>query len=151
VPGGKLAAVLGKATGAMWRGAMHYAGKGGGAASRWLGAKAGGLMQKAKDFLRRKPSAACGCFAAGTIVWTSHGAVPIEDVRVGDLVLAKDEQSGELVSRLVTAELVTRQAGCGCTTSDAELKMDFAARIRRSETRTYRLTWKGVMCIWWMR
>jgi hypothetical protein len=108
VPGGKLAAVLGKATGAMWRGAMHYAGKT--AAGRFLGRAAGGLMDKARELLRRKPPGACGCFAAGTIVWTSHGAVPIEQVKVGDLVLAKDEQSGELVFRLVTAEIVTRQA-----------------------------------------
>src|SRR5690606_29595384 len=42
--------------------------------------------------------------------WTSHGPVPIEQVKVGDLVLAKDEQTGELVFRLVTDAIVTKQA-----------------------------------------
>ncbi|MFV1966885.1 MAG: polymorphic toxin-type HINT domain-containing protein [Pirellulaceae bacterium] len=36
------------------------------------------------------------CFAAGTIVWTSTGTLAIEAVRVGDLVLSQDVDSGEL-------------------------------------------------------
>jgi hypothetical protein len=66
-------------------------------------------LQKAKSFLQRKPSGACGCFVAGTLVWTTQGLVPIEQVRAGDVVLAKDEQSGELVFRLVTNEIVVKQ------------------------------------------
>ena len=36
------------------------------------------------------------CLAAGTLVWTDAGPVPIEQIRVGDLVLAQDPESGEL-------------------------------------------------------
>ncbi|HEU4408222.1 MAG TPA: FG-GAP-like repeat-containing protein [Polyangiaceae bacterium] len=37
----------------------------------------------------------CSCFVAGTPVWTVEGLRPIEQVRVGDRVLARDEASGE--------------------------------------------------------
>lgn len=36
------------------------------------------------------------CLAAGTLVWTDAGPAPIEQIRVGDLVLAQDPESGEL-------------------------------------------------------
>ena len=36
------------------------------------------------------------CFVAGTPVWTITGAVDIEKIRVGDLVLSKDPNTGEL-------------------------------------------------------
>lgn len=36
------------------------------------------------------------CFAAGTPVWTIAGVQPIEEVRVGDLVLSQDVRTGEL-------------------------------------------------------
>ncbi|HEY4308151.1 MAG TPA: polymorphic toxin-type HINT domain-containing protein [Pirellulales bacterium] len=36
------------------------------------------------------------CFVPGTIVWTATGKMPIEEVHVGDLVLAQDVESGEL-------------------------------------------------------
>jgi len=38
----------------------------------------------------------CSCFGAGTPVWTEQGFVSIEDVQVGDRVLAKDVETGEL-------------------------------------------------------
>jgi hypothetical protein len=38
----------------------------------------------------------CSCFAAGTPVWTESGAQAIETIQVGDRVLAKDIESGEL-------------------------------------------------------
>jgi hypothetical protein len=41
------------------------------------------------------------CFAAGTLVWTAFGVARIEAVRVGDLVLAQDVQSGELAYKPV--------------------------------------------------
>ncbi len=37
-----------------------------------------------------------GCLVAGTPVWTDRGAVAVETVQVGDLVLAKDAKTGEL-------------------------------------------------------
>ena len=36
------------------------------------------------------------CFVAGTPVWTIAGAVDIENIRVGDLVLSQDPNTGEL-------------------------------------------------------
>ncbi|WP_036027797.1 polymorphic toxin-type HINT domain-containing protein, partial [Leptospira licerasiae] len=35
------------------------------------------------------------CFVAGTLVWTKDGQRPIETIRVGDIVLSWDEESGE--------------------------------------------------------
>ena len=42
------------------------------------------------------------CFVAGTLVRTLEGYRPIEDIRVGDLVLAWNENTGELGYRRVT-------------------------------------------------
>lgn len=41
------------------------------------------------------------CLAAGTPVWTSGGLVPIEQIRVGDVVLSQDPDSGELAYKPV--------------------------------------------------
>jgi RHS repeat-associated protein len=43
------------------------------------------------------------CFAAGTLVTTPAGAIPIEDVEVGSEVWAYDDQTGEQVLAQVTA------------------------------------------------
>ena len=45
--------------------------------------------------LRKLTDTNC-CFVAGTLVHTESGPRAIEDIEVGDLVLAKDEESGEL-------------------------------------------------------
>jgi hypothetical protein len=47
------------------------------------------------------------CFAAGTPVWTDRGAVPVEQIQVGDCVLAKDDETGELAYKPVV--LTTRR------------------------------------------
>lgn len=41
------------------------------------------------------------CFAAGTPVWTETGLAPIEKIRIGDKVLAKDVETGELTYKVV--------------------------------------------------
>lgn len=41
------------------------------------------------------------CFAAGTPVWTDQGSQPIENLRLGDLVLARDVETGELAYKPV--------------------------------------------------
>ena len=41
------------------------------------------------------------CFARGTLVLTARGLVPIEDIKVGDIVLAHDSATGGLVERKV--------------------------------------------------
>ena len=42
------------------------------------------------------------CFIAGTPIWTDHGPVPIEQIRVGDLVLSKCEHTGQQAYKRVT-------------------------------------------------
>src|SRR5262249_30275623 len=41
------------------------------------------------------------CFAAGTPVWTESGAQAIETIKIGDRVLAKDVETGELAYKPV--------------------------------------------------
>ncbi|MFS0724190.1 polymorphic toxin-type HINT domain-containing protein [Paenibacillus sp. 1P07SE] len=44
----------------------------------------------------------CNCFAAGTKVLTDEGEKNIEDIEVGDRVLSKDEETGEIAYKEVT-------------------------------------------------
>lgn len=44
----------------------------------------------------------CNCFAPGTLVLTIEGLKPIEAVRIGDFIAAKDENSGEIDWKPVT-------------------------------------------------
>jgi hypothetical protein len=60
--------------------------------------KGGNLAFKAVKSLK-----ACGCFIAGTLVMTPIGAVAIEDIKIGDVVLAYDETTARLVPQPVTA------------------------------------------------
>ena len=48
------------------------------------------------------------CFVAGTLVQTSEGPRPIETIRPGDLVLSRDEASGEQGYKPVLETVVTR-------------------------------------------
>ncbi|MFD1463384.1 polymorphic toxin-type HINT domain-containing protein [Paenibacillus farraposensis] len=45
----------------------------------------------------------CNCFTAGTKVQTDEGEKPIEDIQVGDKVLSKNEETGEVAYKEVTA------------------------------------------------
>ena len=49
----------------------------------------------------------CPCFAAGTLVETAEGPRAIESVRVGDLVLSRDEATGETGFQPVTEVFIT--------------------------------------------
>ncbi|WP_046234871.1 polymorphic toxin-type HINT domain-containing protein, partial [Paenibacillus algorifonticola] len=53
----------------------------------------------------KTPAGGCNCFTAGTKVLTDEGEKKIEDIEVGDMVLAKDENNpnGELAYKEVTA------------------------------------------------
>ncbi|MCF6329423.1 MAG: HINT domain-containing protein [Henriciella sp.] len=51
----------------------------------------------------------CGCFTAGTLVWAAAGQIPIQDISVGDWVLARDANQA-MVFRQVTDEIITRNA-----------------------------------------
>ena len=50
------------------------------------------------------------CFAAGTLVWKQSGPTPIEQIRIGDLVLAQHPTTGELAYRPVTDATVSASA-----------------------------------------
>jgi hypothetical protein len=54
----------------------------------------------------------CGpqCFTGPTIVWTERGLVPIADIQVGDLVLAHNDETGELSFREVLKTYVRQGA-----------------------------------------
>ena len=41
------------------------------------------------------------CLVAGTLIWTDRGPVPVQDVRIGDLALAKHPDTGKLSYRPV--------------------------------------------------
>ena len=64
-----------------------------------FGIPAGALIKAAKFAKAAKAKKAskkrCHCFVAGTLVATEAGAVPIEDVEVGDYVWARDVETGE--------------------------------------------------------
>lgn len=111
IPGGKLAKHFKKLTGfvskmasAAWSAAKSYVGKG----ARFLWKASGlDLAWRAAKWVLRK---GCGCFEAGTFVWTAAGPVAIEMLEVGDRVIAHDEKSGEMTLREVTRVYVRRLA-----------------------------------------
>lgn len=51
---------------------------------------------------------ACQCFEAGTGVWTENGVRNIEDLVIGDRVLARDDRTGETAYRPIV-ELIRNQ------------------------------------------
>jgi len=64
----------------------------------------------------------CECFVAGTPVWTITGPMPIERVRIGDLVLSQDPNSGELAYKPVLQTTVRP--------AEALIKVTLATRDR---------------------
>jgi hypothetical protein len=59
------------------------------------------LAEGVEAGLERAARATC-CFVAGTLVETSEGLRPIEEIEVGDLVLSRDEATGETAYKSVT-------------------------------------------------
>ncbi|SMF69177.1 intein N-terminal splicing region [Paenibacillus barengoltzii] len=49
----------------------------------------------------KKAKKACNCFTSGTKVLTDEGEKPIEEIEVGDKVLAKDDETGEMAYKEV--------------------------------------------------
>jgi hypothetical protein len=56
------------------------------------------------------PVRTMSCFAPGTIVWRQSGPTPIEQIRVGDMVLAQHPTTGELAYRPVRDATIRREA-----------------------------------------
>ncbi|MCL4742684.1 MAG: hypothetical protein KJZ54_10830 [Phycisphaerales bacterium] len=102
VPGGKLGSFIGKLGGSAWNTAKQYASRAGG----FLARGAEGLAQRAKQFVRK----GCGCFEAGTPVWTARGIMPIDQVIEGDLVFARNTETGEIALREVIGTSVRHGA-----------------------------------------
>ncbi|OMD34714.1 hypothetical protein BSK56_33475, partial [Paenibacillus borealis] len=69
-----------------------------------VAAKVGKKVDKAGDVTKLlKKAYKCNCFTAGTKVQTDEGEKNIEDIEVGDKVLSKDEITGEVAYKEVTA------------------------------------------------
>lgn len=82
---------MGRIGASAWSAAKQYAGTFGRAIFRAYNYMSFGLAERALKFLTR----ACGCFEAGTPVWTARGRVPIEQIQDGDLVFARDVETGD--------------------------------------------------------
>ncbi|KAA9002428.1 type IV secretion protein Rhs [Paenibacillus spiritus] len=54
---------------------------------------------------QRNTNRGCNCFVAGTKAQTDEGEKNIEDIEVGDKVLSKDEETGEVAYKEVTATM----------------------------------------------
>jgi len=70
----------------------------------------GGRVRVGGEPSFRSGGAVSECFAAGTLVWKQSGPTPIEQVRIGDLVLAQHPTTGELAYRPVTDATVSASA-----------------------------------------
>jgi hypothetical protein len=81
----------------------------------WFGR--GGLTGRAGELKRLKQDAPAGtcslCFRAGTLVWAATGLVAIDSLAVGDVVLSRDETTGEVSYRPITARSRPRAFGAG--------------------------------------
>ncbi len=114
VPGGKLAGKLGgfisKIGASAWKSAKHYAKLGANFLLKRYLKPAVGLVGELASRAKRFIDDVCGCFEAGTLVWTLRGLVPIEQISVDDHVLAMDESSGSTSIRRVTQTFVREAA-----------------------------------------
>ena len=71
------------------------------------------------------------CFVGGTLIHTDKGLVPIKDIKVGDLVLSKDESGeGDLVYKPVTRTIKTENVPVyfATFTPESVRKIPFAQR-----------------------
>lgn len=68
-----------------------------------------------------------GGFAAGTLVHTDKGLLPIEQIKVGDMVFSKPESGeGELAYKRVTQTFITENQPIWATIAAIELEKDGA-------------------------
>ncbi len=64
------------------------------------------VTEGSKHVKKQPPLATCSCLVAGTPVWTEEGLVSVEQVQIGDRVLAQNVDSGELSYQPVLATTV---------------------------------------------
>src|SRR5690606_7409266 len=99
----QLGGFLAKVGSSAWGAAKHYASKAGG----FLARMSGGIARRARDFLKRKPPSLCNCFAAGTLVWSAAGPIPIDQIEPGALVLTMHEVYRQITLQPVLAVIPT--------------------------------------------
>jgi len=59
------------------------------------------VIDSSKDVIKTTKRIGCNCFTAGTQVLTEEGEKPVQEIEVGDKVLAKDDVTGELAYKEV--------------------------------------------------
>ncbi|MGL5694612.1 MAG: polymorphic toxin-type HINT domain-containing protein, partial [Peptostreptococcaceae bacterium] len=63
--------------------------------------------KSSKAYSKARPKVAKkGCFTAGTLISTQDGLIPIEDIEIGDLVWAKDPETGEVAIKEVVQTFI---------------------------------------------
>ncbi len=77
-------------------------------------------------------SMARGCFVGGTLVHTDRGLVPIEKIRVGDMVLSQTDETGEVACKhvLKTSSFEDKEVGLVECTRFGDGKEDHAAKMK---------------------
>jgi hypothetical protein len=68
------------------------------------------MAKGAWEWVTRKRGTGCGCFTATTVVWTATGLMPIDQIHTGDLVLARDEQTGKMTFEPVISTIYVAEA-----------------------------------------
>ncbi|HND81660.1 MAG TPA: polymorphic toxin-type HINT domain-containing protein [Accumulibacter sp.] len=69
------------------------------------------------------------CFVAGTPVWTDRGLVPIEKLKIGDLVLSKSEITGEKAYKRVVRTFRTEDQEIRTINIEGALNEDGSDRL----------------------
>ncbi|MFS0724193.1 polymorphic toxin-type HINT domain-containing protein [Paenibacillus sp. 1P07SE] len=59
------------------------------------------VAPKLGNSLSKVKKSGCNCFTAGTKILTDEGEKPIEEIEIGDKVLAKDDETGEMAYKEV--------------------------------------------------
>ena len=76
-----------------------------------MGGLSGGISVAVQEVVRSASSNVTSiCFVAGTPVWTEEGMKNIEDVQIGDMVLSRDEETGETGFKPVI-ETIAKETG----------------------------------------
>ncbi|WP_414811802.1 polymorphic toxin-type HINT domain-containing protein, partial [Paenibacillus algorifonticola] len=88
---------------------LKHAGKYGTKGVIWAGSKLKNVLGEDTVKTTKKLVYECNCFTAGTKVLTDEGEKPIEEIEVGDKVLSKDDETGEVAYKEVVG-LFQKQA-----------------------------------------
>ena len=93
-------------------------------------AKLGGALNDARKTRAVRGGCPGKCFAAGTEILTDRGMMPIEQIRVGDLIMARDVETGEEAFKPVTQIFV----------NDANAVWELTIETTAGESEVHRVT-----------